>query len=114
MLGRTKRLRHNKDFIRVFKHGKRHFHSGVLLSFRVNHEKCSRIGFIVGKKHSLLAVNRNRQRRILQSVMTELYPQIKPGFDIIISYTNRDKVLTYKEAYEILVTMLHDISLLSN
>ena len=114
MLDRPKRLQHNKDFIRVFKHGKRHFHGGVLLSFRVNHEQCSRIGFVVSKKYSLLAVNRNKQRRIIQAAIENLYPQIKPSFDIIISYTNRDKVLTYREACKILTALLNDASLLSN
>jgi ribonuclease P protein component len=102
MLGSNKRLHHNKDFIRVFKQGKRHFKGGVLLSYKINFQNSSRIGFIVSKKFSNLATHRNKQRRILQASAQTLYPKLKPGFDIIISYTNRDKVLTYKESLKIL------------
>ncbi|MEN8252182.1 MAG: ribonuclease P protein component [Patescibacteria group bacterium] len=112
MLGKDKRLRHNKDFIRVLKQGKRHYNGGVLLYYRPNDLEYSRLGFIVGKKYSLLAVRRNKQRRIFQSVAKELYPQLNPGFDIIISYTNRDKVLPYKSAQRILKELFEQANLL--
>ncbi len=110
MLGRNQRLHHNKDFIRVFKQCKRHSFGGVLLYYRKNNLNHTRIGFIVSKKYSLLAVKRNKQRRVLQYAAKKLYPTIKPGFDIIISYTNRDKVLPYRDA----VIALKKITLSTN
>ena len=66
----------------------------------------------MSKKFSNLAVRRNRQRRILQASAQTLYPKLKPGFDIVISYTNRDKVLPYRDAVDVLNTILNKIKLI--
>ncbi len=102
MLGSDQKLRHNKDFIRVFKQGKRHSSGGVLLSYAKKFNNETKVGFVVSKKYSPLAVKRNKQRRILQAVTQKLYPTLKPGFDIVICYTNHNKVLPYKDALVIL------------
>jgi len=112
MLKTKQRLRHDRDFIQVFKKGKRHSLGGVLLYYKTNNLPHTRIGFVVSKKYSPLAVKRNRQRRILQHALEKLYPKIIPGHDIIISYTNRDKVLPYRDAVSILETILHKIKLI--
>lgn len=106
MLKSKQRLRKNKDFVRVFKQGKRHYFGGVLLSYIQNDVDQTRVGFVVSKKYSSLAVHRNKQRRILQSAMSHLYPKLKPGFDIVISYTNNDKMLLYKDARIVLTKLL--------
>jgi len=98
--------------MQVFKNGKRHFYGGVLLSYRPNNLTNSRVGFAIGKKYSLSAVARNRQKRILRSVTEQIYTSILPGFDIVISYTNRDKVLPYKEALEIISKLLSKADLI--
>jgi ribonuclease P protein component len=112
MLNTQQRLKTNKDFIQVFKTGKRHSNSGVLLSYRSNDLPLTRIGFVISKKFSPLAVKRNRQRRILQAAVRELYPQIQKGFDVVISYTNRDKVLSYKDALDILHKLFTEANLI--
>ena len=114
MLKSQQRLRNNKDFVRVFKQGKRHSFSGVLLSYIPNNMEYSRIGFVISKKYSPLAVRRNWQRRILQSAIHPIYPQLKPGFDIIISYTNRNKVLPYKDASVVLTKLFTKTNLINN
>jgi len=114
MLKSQQRLRHNRDFTRVFKQGKRHSFGGVLLSYGSNNLTYSRIGFVISKKYSPSAVRRNWQRRILQSAVYSLYPRIKPGFDIVISYTNRDKVLPYKDALSALVELFTKTNLIDN
>ena len=106
MLESSQRLCHNRDYIDVFKKGKRHSSGGVLLYYKKNNLPFTRIGFIVSKKYSNLAVARNKQRRILQSASRALYPHITPGFDIIISYTNKNKVLSYKDAITLLTHIL--------
>jgi len=112
MLRLQQRLRHNKDFIQVFKKGKRHSLGGVLLSYRQNNLDYTRIGFVISKKYSLSAARRNRQRRILQSASRSLYPLITPGFDIVLSYTNNNDVLPYKDAVVILTRLLRKTKLL--
>jgi len=114
MLESQQRLRNNKDFIRIFKRGKRHSFGGVLLSYKSNNLDYSRIGFVISKKYSLLAVRRNWQRRILQSVVRSIYPNIRPGFDIVVSYTNRDKVLPYKGALGVLTELFTKTNLIDN
>ncbi len=114
MLKSQQRLRNNKDFTRVFKQGKRHSFSGVLLSYIPNNMEHSRIGFVIGKKYSPLAVRRNRQRRILQSAILSISSQLKPGFDIVIYYTNRDKVLPYKDASIALTKLFTKTNLINN
>lgn len=112
MLSARNRLRHNNDFTHVLKKGKRHYFGGVLLYYADNTLDRSRIGFIVSKKHSPSAVKRNYQRRILQHAIHNLLPQIAPGKDIVISYTNHGKVLPYKEACSILLNALDKNNLL--
>jgi len=114
MLKSHQRLRNNKDFTQVFKHGKRRSFNGVLLSYTPNTFEHTRIGFVVSKKYSRLAVHRNRQRRILQSAVRSLYPQLRPGFDIIVSYTNHNKVLPYKNALDTLKELFTKINTLNN
>ncbi len=114
MLKSQQRLRNNKDFVCVFQHGKRQYFDGILLYYRSNSLNYSRIGFVVSKKYSHLAVCRNRQRRILQNIAHHLYPKIKPGFDIIISYTNHDKVLPYRNALHILIELFTKTNLIDN
>lgn len=43
----------------------------------------ARFGFIVSKKVSPLAVKRNRVKRQVRSIIEELLPRIKPGYDIL-------------------------------
>lgn len=105
MLKSNQRLCHNQDFMKVFK-GKRHSLGGVLLYYRKNNLSTTRIGFVISKKYSLLAVRRNKQRRILQSAIQTIYPTILPGFDIVLSYTNHNKVLPYRDAVVILTELL--------
>ena len=114
MLKSQQRLRNNRDFILVFKRGKRHSFGGVLLSYRPNAIDRTRVGFVISKKYSPLAVRRNWQRRVLQSAMRSLYPNIKPGFDIVVSYTNRDKVLTYRDALRTLTEIFTKTNLIDS
>lgn len=105
MLKSNYRLCHNQDFMEVFKKGKRHSLGGVLLYYKRNNLSDTRIGFVISKKYSLLAVKRNKQRRILQSAVQAIYPTIMPGFDIVLSYTNHNKVLSYEDAINILTEL---------
>jgi ribonuclease P protein component len=112
MLSKDHRLYDQKQFLVVLKKGKRHYNSGVLLYWTDNAYAKSRFGFIVGKKYSTSAVKRNRQKRILRSVVRDVLPQIVPGKDIVFSYANRDKVLPYIEAKKVILDLLKNNHLL--
>lgn len=113
MLSKDHRLRYNNDILRVLRNGKRHYFSGVLLYYIDNSLDQSRISFVVSKKTSSLAVKRNFQKRILRHVVQKLLPQITPGKDIVISYTNHNKMLPYKEAQKVLFNLLKTNNLLT-
>jgi ribonuclease P protein component len=53
------------------------------LKTEANHLSLSRFGFVVSKKVDKRAVVRNRTRRVLRSVVEDLFPQIKPGFNVL-------------------------------
>lgn len=106
-------LRKKPDFTTIYSKGKRHYFSGVLLFFMPNTKSYTRFACIVGKKYSLHAVKRNKQRRILFHATQKYHPYILPGFDIVISYTNHGNVLPYKEACVIISKLLSQANLLT-
>lgn len=112
MLTSSNRLRKNNEFLHVLKNGKRHYFGGVLLYYMSNSLHTTRCGFIVSKKHATSAVKRNRQRRILQHAFARILPQIIPGTDMVISYTNHGKVLPYKDAQTVLTKIFSHNNLL--
>lgn len=112
MLKKAQRLHRDTDFTNVLKNGKRHYFGGVLLYCIDNNEDVTRFGFIVSKKFSQKATERNRQRRILISALKTYLPNIASGKDIVVSYTNRGKVLTYKKALDALFELLNHFNLI--
>lgn len=106
-------LRKKPDFTTIYSKGKRHYFSGVLLFFMPNATSRTRIACVVGKKHSLRAVKRNKQRRILSHATQKYGHYLLPGFDIVISYTNHGNVLPYKEACVIIAKLLSQANLLT-
>ena len=106
MLSKCHRLRDNNEFLYVLSKGKRHYFGGVLLYWVKNDHKKSRVGFIIGKKFSQLAVKRNKQKRIFRYATKDLLPKIVPGKDIVISYANHGKMLSYTKTREIILQIL--------
>ena len=106
-------LRKRPNFTTIYSKGKRHYFSGVLLFFVPNIQSHTRFACVVGKKYSLLAVKRNRQRRILFHATQKYILHTLPGFDIVISYTNHGNVLPYKEACVIISKLLSQANLLT-
>ncbi|MDD4990366.1 MAG: ribonuclease P protein component [Candidatus Pacebacteria bacterium] len=86
MLFAENRLRKKKDFERVMKDKQSRGLSVSFLSGRFlgNGLAVSRIGFVVSKKVSKKAVQRNKVKRRLREAARFLFSQIKPGFDAVI------------------------------
>ncbi|MFA5986707.1 MAG: ribonuclease P protein component [Parcubacteria group bacterium] len=97
MITKPHRL-HTYRFSSLYSQGKRHYFGGALLFFLPNNSPHSHIAYVVGKKYSPSAVKRNRQRRVLYAALHTHLLNLAPGYDIVISYTNRGKVLPYREA----------------
>ncbi len=86
MLFVKNRLKKKKDFERVMKDrdSKSVAVSFLAGRFLANGLASSRIGFVVSKKVSKKAVQRNKAKRRLREAARFLFSQIKPGFDVVI------------------------------
>ena len=84
MLSAEHRLRKEKDFERVFKKGKKIKGDSLYLKFAPNKLPESRFGFVVSKKVSLKATERNKIKRKLSEAVKDLLPFLKKGFDVVL------------------------------
>lgn len=84
MLAFRNRLKRQKDFENVFKTGKGFKQSSLYLKVQKNDLKSTRFGFIVSKKFSKKAVERNRAKRVLREIIKIELPKVKTGLDIVI------------------------------
>ena len=84
------RLKHNRDFSRVYRHGK--CYRGRWIALHVNRRRRvqsfvnPRIGFAVSRSIRG-AVQRNRVKRLLRESFRLRHVDLVPGFDLIV--TNR-------------------------
>ena len=83
MLSKENRLKKKKDFEEVFKKGKGFREDFLFLKIKKNELGVSRIGFVVSKKISRKAVQRNKIKRRLREVMKFYLSKIETGFDIV-------------------------------
>lgn len=84
MLATTNRLKKKKDFEMVFKRGEGFKENFLYLKIKKNNLKSSRFGFIVSKKFSKKAANRNKIKRRLSELVRIKLPLIKKGIDGVI------------------------------
>lgn len=73
----------NNDFRRIYNRGKSHVTPVCVIYVSRNRTKNVRIGITTSKKIGN-AVKRNRARRVIKEALREIYPNIKPGYDIVI------------------------------
>jgi len=85
MLALKNRLKRKKDFDLVFKQGRSFKQGGLYFRFKPNKLKSSRLGFIVSKKFSKKAVERNKIKRQLKEIIRNKIGKIKISSDIVIT-----------------------------
>jgi len=83
MLSPKNRLKKKKDFEKVLKRGKGFREDFLFLKLIKNNFKISRVGFIVSKKISKKAVQRNKIKRKLREIIQLYLAKIQPGFDLV-------------------------------
>lgn len=85
MFKRNLRLRKDRDFQKVYKNGGFLASDLFNLNFLLTKEPNTRIGIVISKKILKKAFQRNKLKRRIREVLKNLYPRIKPGFDVIIT-----------------------------
>ncbi|MCY2960466.1 MAG: ribonuclease P protein component [Planctomycetota bacterium] len=81
---REKRLVRTGDFQRAFQQGSRARGSILLVVARRNGLPGTRLGLSIGKVVWKSAVKRNRVRRIFRESFRLSYPELPPGFDLVL------------------------------
>jgi len=84
MLSFRNRLKKQKDFEKIFKNGKSFKQGSLYLKINKNDLQSSRFGFIISKKFSKKAVERNRIKRILREIVKERIEEVVKGLDVAI------------------------------
>lgn len=111
-LKRAFRLRKSSEFQRVRQQG-RHLTSRLLiLAWIPNDAGQLRIGFVVSKRISKLAVERNYIKRLLSESMRPLLSELPGGWDIVISARGEAVHADLQALKQDIVTLLRKARLL--
>lgn len=105
------RLKKNKDFRRVYNHGRSYADRRLILYLSKNNYGGTRIGFSVSKKVGK-AVIRNKVRRKLKEISRLNREKIKKGFDVIIIARPVVADCTYREMEKSFIWLLKKSGLL--
>lgn len=84
MLPKENRLKKKKDFDAVFKQGEGSKEDFLYLKIKKNNLETSRFGFVVSKKFSKKATERNKIKRRLSELVGLKMPTLKKGIDGVI------------------------------
>lgn len=84
-LNRASRLRKSSEFQRVRQQGRNITSRLLILAWTSNDVAQLRIGFVVSKRISKRAVDRNYLKRLLGEAIRPLLPELTPGWDIVLS-----------------------------
>ncbi|HYL43457.1 MAG TPA: ribonuclease P protein component [Ktedonobacteraceae bacterium] len=84
-LNRALRLRKRSDFQRVRQQGRSITSRLLILAWVPNEVTTLRVGFVVSKRISKLAVKRNRIKRLLSEAIRPVLPEISGSWDIVLS-----------------------------
>ena len=105
-MNKHQRVKKNKDFQKVFKHGKsfanRQF---VIYSLRTEGQEEFRLGISVSKKVGN-AVTRNRIKRYVRQAVLELKDDLRPDRDYIIIARNQAASIDFHETKKSLIHIM--------
>jgi ribonuclease P protein component len=107
VLPNQNRLRRREDFAKVYAKGDRY--RGTYLNLRIlfdANDPLTRIGLVVSKKVSKLAVTRNRFKRQLRAIFRQLLSQLNDGLQIVVTVTVVQGKPSYQELWDDLKNLL--------
>ena len=85
MLSRPFRLVAVRDFQSIYKTGQRRTSRYFLLRLARSNHPLTRVAVVVSTKVSKRAVIRNRLKRQVRAVMSQVLPTLPPGWNIVIT-----------------------------
>ncbi len=108
MLPNQNRLRRREDFAKVYASGDRYRgkHLNLRVFFDSNAPLVTRIGIVVSKKVSKLAVSRNRFKRQIRAIFRQLLSQLKDGLQIVVTVNPVQNNPSYQEIWDDLKNLL--------
>jgi ribonuclease P protein component len=112
-LKRALRLRKSKDFQRVRQQGRNTASRLLILTFASNDLATLRIGFVVSKRVSKRAVERNYVKRLLSEAIRPILADIPAGWDLVISAKTSIIGVNLLDLVEDLQTLLRRARLLN-
>ena len=114
MLAKINRLRKNKDIQKVFEKGRIFKKDLLILKILSNDLDESRFAFVVSKKFSKKAVDRNKIKRKLREAVCLNLKKIQKGVDIIVIASPGLAVKDFKEIKEILGKLFKKAKIINN
>lgn len=88
-LNRALRLRKNSDYQRVRQQGRSIASRLLILAWAPNDQGILRVGFVVSKRVSKRANQRNYVKRLLSEAVRSRFAHLTPGFDLVFSARNQ-------------------------
>jgi len=98
MLPKENRLKKKKEFEAVFKGGRHIKSQNFFIKYLANGTDKARIGFVVSKKVSKRAVDRNKAKRRMREAFRDIDGRLKDGISIIVVAYPSLKDVKFKEA----------------
>ena len=111
-LNRELRLRKTSEFQRVRQQGRSLASRLLILAWMPNEVARLRIGFVVSKRISKHAVERNYIKRLLNEALRCVLPELPSGWDIVLSARNQVTTVDLHTLEQELVNLLHRARLL--
>ena len=84
MLPRASRLLNDRDFQKIYKHGKRVMTPHLRIFYLPLAPTASRFGFVVPGREVKNIVERNRLKRLWRAELRRILPQLREGYGVIV------------------------------
>lgn len=111
-LNHAVRLRKNAEFQRVRQQGRSIMSPLLILAWMPNDVATIRVGFVVSKRVSKRAVDRNYIKRLLSEAMRALLPRLPSGLDIVVSARQKANMVDLRTLEQDMSTLLRRARLL--
>ncbi|TMD68455.1 MAG: ribonuclease P protein component [Chloroflexi bacterium] len=111
-LNRALRLRKSSEFQRVRQQGRSLTSRLLILAWIPNDVGRLRVGFVVSKRISKRAVERNYIKRLLSEAIRPEIPKLSGGWDIVLSARNQITTADLRALEQDIVNLLHRARLL--